>query len=131
MLDWLRSAKMARRGVEPEPDLIGELFRAASPKFKCPGCGAVGLAIRAIEEENDEAWQMARACQACGRPIARERLEAVPDAELCVACQAAADRRPAQGPLEYCPRCGNLMTLRLSRSTGLARYVVACPKCRG
>ena len=32
------------------------------------------------------------ACRSCGRPIAVERLRAIPVTELCIAC--AADRRP-------------------------------------
>ncbi len=31
-------------------------------------------------------------CTSCGRPIARERLEAIPWAELCIDCQRAAHR---------------------------------------
>jgi DnaK suppressor protein len=32
-------------------------------------------------------------CQSCGKKIARERLLAVPQAKLCVSCQATAERR--------------------------------------
>ena len=32
------------------------------------------------------------ACQSCGRPIAPERLEALPWAALCIDCQRRADR---------------------------------------
>ncbi len=130
MLDWLRRVKMARRGVEPEPDLIGELFRAAAGKFTCPQCDTLGLVVRPVPEENDEDWGMARACQSCGRPIARERLEVFPQTTVCVACQGRADRGETQEPAEYCPRCGNVMTLRHSRASGITRYVLACPKCR-
>ena len=31
-------------------------------------------------------------CEACGRPIAPERLEALPHATLCIACKARAER---------------------------------------
>jgi predicted RNA-binding Zn-ribbon protein involved in translation (DUF1610 family) len=130
MVDWLRQVKMVRRDVGPEAELVGELFRAAAWKFTCPECGTVGLAVRAVPRENDEDWGMARACEACGRPVARERLEVFPDATMCVDCQARADRGEMSGPAEYCPRCGNVMTLRQSRAAGLTRYVVACPKCR-
>jgi ssDNA-binding Zn-finger/Zn-ribbon topoisomerase 1 len=131
MLDWLRQAKMLRRDVQPEPELLGELLRAAVPKLACPRCGATRLAIRPIAEENDEDWGMARVCEECGRPIARERLEVFPDARLCVTCQATADRGGLAGPQEYCPRCGNLMTVRQTRAAGITRYTLACPKCRG
>ena len=129
MLDWLRKAKMVRRGVEPEPDLLAELLRAAAPKLHCPQCGAAGLVVRPVAVENDEEWGMARACDACGRPIARDRLEVVPDATMCVDCQARADRGESATVAEYCPRCGNLMVVRQSRTAGVTRYVQACPKC--
>lgn len=131
MLDWLRSVRMARRDAAPEEDLIGELFRAAAAKFTCPKCAHVGLVVRpAPEDNNDEDWGMARACQACGRPIARERLEAFPDATVCVACQTQAERGEDTGQAEYCPRCGNVMRLRQTRTSGVTRYVSACPQCR-
>lgn len=34
-------------------------------------------------------------CRACGRPIAAERLEAVPEADLCLACQGERERAEA------------------------------------
>jgi DNA-directed RNA polymerase subunit M/transcription elongation factor TFIIS len=131
MLVWLRQVKMVRRDVGPEPELIEELFRAAAPKFKCPECGMIGLLVRTAPAENDEDWGLARACQECGRPIARERLEIFPDARLCVTCQAGEDRGETTGPAEYCPRCGNLMMVRQTRGAGITRYALACPKCRG
>ncbi len=33
------------------------------------------------------------ACDACGQPIARERLRAMPDSVMCVACASAARSR--------------------------------------
>jgi DNA-directed RNA polymerase subunit M/transcription elongation factor TFIIS len=130
MIDWLRQAKMVRADVQPEADLLPELLRAALPKLACPRCGAAGLVIRPVAEENDEDWGMARACEECGRPIASERLEVFPDARLCVACQANVDQGGLSGPAEYCPRCGNLMTVRPTRTAGITRYAPACSKCR-
>jgi predicted RNA-binding Zn-ribbon protein involved in translation (DUF1610 family) len=129
-LDWLRQAKMVRRDTAPEADLLGELLRAAGPKLNCPRCGGAGLDARPAADENDEDWGMARPCQTCGKPIARERLEVFPDVRLCVACQAAFDRGEPSGPAQYCPRCGNVMQLGQSRSPGVTRYVLTCPKCR-
>jgi RNA polymerase-binding protein DksA len=34
------------------------------------------------------------ACARCGRPIAVERLEALPQAALCITCQAEVERHP-------------------------------------
>lgn len=130
MLDWLRRANMVRRDVEPKLDLLGELFRISVAKYTCPKCGAADLEVTPVPEENDEDWGMARACEVCGRGIARERLEVFPSTKLCVECQSRADRGELTGAAEYCPRCGNLMVVRQTRSTGITRYVTACPKCR-
>jgi hypothetical protein len=130
MVDWLRRVKMARHRVAPEPELLGELFRAAAVRLVCPKCASVGLSVGAADEGDDEAWDMARKCEACERPIARERLEALPDARLCMECQRKADAGEPLAPAEYCPRCGSVMTLRQSRR-GVTRYVMACPKCKG
>jgi RNA polymerase-binding transcription factor DksA len=134
MLGWLRSVKMARRDTEPDPELIAELFRSAVDRFECPECHAKGLIALAsqadAEEQDDEAWGMARICQGCQRPIPRERLEVFPNTRLCVDCQAKDDRGEQGGAAEYCPRCGNVMVLRQSSGAGLARYKMTCPSCR-
>jgi DNA-directed RNA polymerase subunit M/transcription elongation factor TFIIS len=129
MLAWLRTAGMVRRDAAPEPDLLPELFRSAAPRFACPQCNAVGLSVGQPVEEDDEDWGMARKCESCHRPIARERLEVFPDTRLCVECQSATDRGDEPSDVEYCPRCGSIMTLRQSRR-GLTRYVMSCPACR-
>ncbi len=120
---------MVRRDTAPELELLGELFRTAAARFTCPKCQTVGLAAKAAEAEDDEAWGMARKCAECGQPIPRERLEVFPGAELCVTCQGRSDRGEAGGALEYCPRCGSVMTLRQQRR-GVTRYVMSCPTCR-
>ena len=133
-LQWLAQARMTRRGAEVDPELIGELLRAAAGRLACPQCSHVSLVAQPWSdndvEGDDEAWGMARKCAQCRQPIARERLEAFPDARLCVACQSTDECGEASGPDEYCPRCGNVMTLRQTRSAGITRYVLSCPKCR-
>ncbi len=130
MIDWLRRVRMVRRDAQPEPELIGELFRSAASKFACPQCGAMGLVVRPASAEDDEAWGMARRCDDCGQPIARERLEALPAARLCAACQTCADCGQSSETADYCPKCGNAMVLRPTRRAGVTRYEVACPTCR-
>ncbi len=78
MIDWLRRARMTRKGIEPEAELLGELFRSAAVKFACPECGKIGMTVRASDEGDDEAWGMARRCESCQQPIDRERLDALP-----------------------------------------------------
>jgi len=127
MLDWLRKANMLRRDVGPDAELLGELFRAAVARSNCPACGESSLVVRAVSESNED-WGMARACAECGRPIARERLELLPTATLCAACQGAADRGES-GAAEYCPKCGAVMVLK-PRGGGVTRYHMTCPQCR-
>lgn len=130
MIDWLRRARLVRRGVEPDPELLGELFRSAAGKFVCPACGAQGLQVRKADDGDDEAWGMARRCEQCQQPIDRERLEALPDTRLCTACQAGDERGEVGGPAEYCGKCGNIMVTLQSRGAGVTRYVTVCPSCR-
>jgi predicted RNA-binding Zn-ribbon protein involved in translation (DUF1610 family) len=111
-----------------------ELLIAAARKLTCPECGASGLAASGEIDEDNGDWPQARPCDACGQPIERERLEALPDAEYCAACQRRIESgQPAGGAVEYCPKCGAAMTLRLSKSAGVARYKLVCtgsPPCR-
>jgi predicted RNA-binding Zn-ribbon protein involved in translation (DUF1610 family) len=131
MIDWLRQVRMVRRDASPDPELIGELFRVSGGKFKCPQCGAMGLTVGPVEDDDcDDAWGMGRVCEVCQRPIARERLLAVPDARLCIECQARADRGADDTPVEYCPRCGGTMIVRPTRGSGITRYALVCPSCR-
>jgi DNA-directed RNA polymerase subunit M/transcription elongation factor TFIIS len=130
MLQWLRTAGMVRRDAAPDVELLPELLKSAALKLKCPKCLANGLTATEQQDENhDEEWGMARKCAVCQQPIPPERLEVFPGAELCVACQGKSDRGEGSDAPEYCPRCGNLMTLRQVRR-GLTRYVMACPSCR-
>ena len=130
MIVWLRQAKMVRRDAEPEVDLLAELFRATAEKFVCPECGATGLTVQPVTEESEEDWGMARRCGECGQAIPRERLEIFPAAKYCVSCQSRSDSGGLSATPEYCPRCGNVLTLRQSRAPGITRYVMACPVCK-
>lgn len=127
MLDWLRKANMLRRDVGPDVELLGELFRAAVARSNCPACGEPRLVIRPLSDA-DEDWGMARACESCGKPIARERLELLPTATMCAQCQATAERGEA-GAVDYCPKCGSVMVLK-PRGGGITRYQMTCPQCR-
>lgn len=127
---WLAKARKVRPGREPELDVMIEVLRAAAPGLACPECGAKGLSIG--PPAADPADWPETLCSACSRPIPEERLEALPGTTLCAACQRAAESGEA-GETEYCPLCGSPLALRLSRSAGLARYVMVCtgnPPCR-
>lgn len=127
---WLRKLGKLRPGREPEEEILYELFRAAVPQLACPQCG--GRTLQRVAASRDE-WSDEPLCESCRRPIPAERRQAIPGTRRCAACQGneEAGRLPAE--VEYCPRCGSPLALRLSRRAGLARYVMVCtahPPCR-
>ncbi|NQT39130.1 MAG: TraR/DksA C4-type zinc finger protein [Planctomycetes bacterium] len=129
---WMLRARKIRDGAPPEPEILCELFLAAASALTCPECGGAGLAVAEVDDGGD--WPEPAACQGCGRPIPAERLEVLPGAELCAACQQ--DEEQGRGPKEvdYCPRCGSPMEVRASRGAGITRYLLVCtaiPRCRG
>ena len=133
--DWLRKAGMLKRNREPSADELAELLLAAAVRLPCPECGHDGLLARDAADEAED-WPDARPCQDCGRPISAERLEALPRATLCAACQRGEERGDpsVSEEADYCPRCGSPMTVRKSGGTGITRYVAVCsdfPRCRG
>lgn len=125
MADWVRTTGMLRRNQRPSPAELVELLRAAAARLACPQCGQTGLVACAAADDAQD-WPGARTCEACGRPIPAERLEALPNARLCTACQRGDDRGDPPSQVDYCPRCGSPMTIRQSRSTGITRYVAVC-----
>ena len=131
MVTMLRTIRKLGVSKSPEGEILGELFRHAAAELKCPECDHQGLQIGADEEE--DTWQDAKACEMCGRPIERERVEAIPDARTCVACQRQAEQGNTEVEEEYCPKCGAQMLVKLSRGPGISRYVLRCggsPPCR-
>lgn len=129
MLERLRAAGMLKREKEPDWEVVRELFRTRSNVRRCAACGAA-TTMRPAETEEDVDWGDRRACERCRTLIPPERLELFPKATLCAACQQLCDRTPDQADPEFCPRCGEIMLIRLSRSSGIARYVLQCPGCR-
>ena len=129
---WLRKAGKLRRRDEPEREILYELFRAAAGGLACPDCGTTGLvAGPPLEDKTD--WPGPKPCSSCGKPIAPERLEAVPGTALCAACQQQEELGRLKTETDYCPKCGAPMELRPSSSGGLTRYVLVCtanPPCR-
>jgi predicted RNA-binding Zn-ribbon protein involved in translation (DUF1610 family) len=131
MLEHLRRADMVRRDAAPDVELLPELVRGAAPRMSCPKCQQVGLTATPVDdcEDDDEAWGQARSCAGCGQPIPPERLEIFPNTDLCVSCQGKSDQGESFDKVEYCPRCGSVMTLRQQRR-GVTRYVMTCSQCR-
>ena len=82
--------------------------------------------MRVAEEDDWDDWGGAVACQGCRQPIPRERLDIFPGTKLCAACQQKDDSGANDEP-EFCPRCGDIMSVRLK--SGTSRYVMSCPSC--
>jgi hypothetical protein len=130
MVAWLRGAGKLRAHRPVEDDIMAELLRAAADELACPSCGRIGLGVG---PDDEEPWPEAVVCSICRKPIPAERVEALPEADMCAACQKLAESGAVPVELEYCPKCGAPMTLQLSRSAGLTRYVQVCtnvPPCR-
>ena len=135
----LRLIGQLRREKEPDEDSLAELLIDAAPRMTCPGCRAKGTLHATHTDElpdewDDRDWQAAVLCEVCREPIPPERLEVLPESRRCVTCQGQTERGtlPDEEP-EFCPKCGALVELRVSRGTGITRYKRFCtgvPACR-
>jgi Prokaryotic dksA/traR C4-type zinc finger len=123
----LRLIGLLRREPDPGDDLVAELLVEAAPRMSCPTCKEKALSASPTDVGDDAPWQAAALCEVCRAPIPPERLEAVPDAKRCTACQgkAEAGQFPDAEP-DYCPHCGALVELRVSRGSGITRYRRLC-----
>lgn len=114
--------------------MVSELLVANLARLKCDACGHAGLLLGTDDEADaPDDWQQAVLCQICIRPIPLERLEVFPHATRCVECQDASDRGVETTEPEFCPKCGALLELRVSRGSGVTRYKQFCtgsPPCR-
>jgi Prokaryotic dksA/traR C4-type zinc finger len=131
----LRLIGQLRRDRDPEDAIVSELFVESAPRMTCPVCKEKSLYTRPADEQLDDGdWQAAMRCEVCRQPIPPERLEAIPGAERCSACQSKAETgQLTDDEPEYCPQCGALVELRVSRGGGITRYKRFCtgdPACR-
>ena len=130
--EWLRTAERLRHDQAPEIEIIHEVLRGTAGQLACPDCNRIGLHV-SDADDNEADWPEAPTCAGCGQPISAERLEAVPGVTRCATCQQSHESGEDNATPEFCPRCGALMELQLSRRAGLARYVMRCtgnPPCR-
>ena len=144
----LRTLGLLRRSPHPPTELVSELLRVNAHRLTCDTCHSVGLAIVEADDggpaslyspvilagsENDGDWQQARLCQICREPIDPDRLEIFLDAKRCAKCQNTADQGAEADLPEFCPKCGALLEMRVSRGGGITRYRQFCtgqPSCR-
>jgi len=127
----LRGAGLLRSNSDATREELFELLRGVAGRLICPDCQRQGLVAVPANEQAD--WPEARRCESCGCAIPGERLEAIPTATRCAACQSGVEQGTETVETEFCPRCGSPMVLRQTRSRGITRYVMACsaPGCRG
>jgi rubrerythrin len=132
----LRIIGRLRREREPEQDLVEALFVEAAPQMTCPICKEKRLFARPSQDpaEGTGDWHAAILCEICREPIAPERLEAIPETKRCAVCSAKAESgQLAEIEPDYCPHCGALVEVRVSRGSGITRYKRVCtgdPPCR-
>jgi Zn finger protein HypA/HybF involved in hydrogenase expression len=135
-LGRLRLLGLLRRDPEVAPEVLVPLFLDAAPRMTCPLCKEKRLAarqLRADELPADDDWQAAVLCEICRTPIGPERLEALPGTKRCVACQGMAESGVLNDEPDYCPRCGSLVEIRVSRGSDITRFRRFCtgnPPCR-
>ena len=132
----LRIIGQLRREREPEEEFVEALFVEAAPQMSCPLCKEKTLSARPSQHLDDEEgdWQAAVLCEICREPIAPERLEAIPRAKRCAVCAAKMESGQSDEiEPDYCPNCGALVEVRVSRGSGITRYKRMCtgdPPCR-
>ncbi len=123
----LRLVGQLRRDKEPSDSIVEALLAEYTPLMTCPGCKGIGLSAKDADEEDEDDWQAAVLCEICRQAIDLERLEVLPDTHRCTDCQHKSETGtlPDDDP-EFCPRCGALVELRVSRGSSITRYKRFC-----
>jgi Zn finger protein HypA/HybF involved in hydrogenase expression len=130
----LRLIGLLRREPDPDENVVASLLVEAAPHMTCPLCKEKRLAATPVESSSDDDWQAAVLCEICRAPIPPERLEALPGVKRCAGCQQKSESGELSGSdPEFCPQCGALVEIRVSRGSGITRYKRVCtgnPPCR-
>ncbi len=133
----LRLVGHFRREREPDEQTVAVLLIESTPLMTCPLCKEKQLVARpSIESDTDDGandWQAAMLCEICREPIDPERVEAIPGTKRCATCQGKAEAGQLVDEPDYCPNCGALVEVRVSRGSGITRYKRVCtgePPCR-
>jgi DNA-directed RNA polymerase subunit RPC12/RpoP len=136
LTDQLRELKFLRRADQPDRATLLQLVQACMAERLWSPCLGCGRPLAAQPETDDDAaleadpdWGDAVPCQQCGALIPPERLELFPTTRSCVKCQQQTERQGPATEAEYCPRCGDVLQLRLGQR-GAAAYRPWCPSCR-
>ena len=129
----LRIVGRLRRDPDPDDDLVAALLVETAPQMTCPLCKEKKLRARPTVDDGADEWQAAVLCEVCREPIDPERVEAIPGTKRCAACQGKAEAGQLADEPDYCPNCGALVEIRVSRGGGITRYKRVCtgePPCR-
>lgn len=130
----LRKLGLFRRATDPPDEMVREVLVSHGSRLACDRCGKASLQVRLDADDAGRGeWEQVIVCEICREPIPIERLEFMPNARRCACCQDATDRGQSFAEPEFCPRCGSLVELRVSRGGGVARYKLWCtgnPPCR-
>lgn len=131
----LQKAGHLRKVTDPKSPLVDELFTSQVSSLPCPSCKQAGyLHLTWIDpqeqaDSEDDDWG-GRLCKSCRQPIPAERLQVIPNATLCVACQQTEVCASNCSTLsdESCPKCGNWLHIETRRSS-LRTHILRCPAC--
>lgn len=122
---YLRLKHAALAGGVAEADLAATGFILPSDARHDDGSNFVDIPVRQ--------------CTGCGRPIAPERLEVMPDATRCISCQRHSESAPSRVSQMECPDCASHgikspMVWRTARDPNeFTGYFLGCsrfPVCR-
>jgi Zn finger protein HypA/HybF involved in hydrogenase expression len=130
----LRLVGVFRRDTDPDEDSVVALLVDAAPRMTCPLCKERKLTARPSDAEDNDDWLAAVLCEICREPIDPERVDAIPGVKRCAACQGKSEAGTLSDfEPDYCPNCGALVEVRVSRGSGITRYKRVCtgePPCR-
>jgi len=129
----LRIIGQLRRDKEPDEAVVAELLIDSAPRMTCPLCKERKLTAHPAPDDDADDWQAAVLCEICRQPIDPERLDAIPGTKRCAGCQGKAEASVLADEPDYCPHCGSLIEIRVSRGSGITRYKRVCtgePPCR-
>ena len=130
----LRLMGLFRREAHPDEEVVEALFVETAPRMTCPLCKEKKLLAKPSADDVADDWQAAVLCEVCREPIDPERLEAIPNSKRCAKCQGKAETgQLSEFEPDYCPNCGALVEVRVSRGSGITRYKRVCtgePPCR-
>ena len=122
--DWLTSVRgrgKFRRNAVPSWDEVQAIVQVdPMAAGSCSECGQWWSRVEPWTPLDD--FETTRKCDVCESVIDSERLEALPDTDLCRKCAAH-----GKSAADYCPLCGAVT--RWDRKTSGNRYRQCCDAC--